>query len=177
MSYQTYYGLVAWITQSGHRVALPPADARLLLGRLLRFNLTWGLLAFGAPIVPLLSILSYFVQRRSIAAQNALKVPPAVVGMAESLVAPFPVSYSENPYASPMTADGHAQAAGEADSPSFILRMAGWICAVLCPVFAIAAIAGLARWQPEQAIGGALLTAFMGKCAWDWVVRRRTRAR
>src|SRR5690242_12006783 len=48
VSYYTYHGLVAWLTHTSHRVALPPDDARRLLGRLLRFNLTWGLFTHGA---------------------------------------------------------------------------------------------------------------------------------
>lgn len=43
LSYHTYHGLLVWFTQTPHQVILPPNDARQLLGRLLRFNLTWGL--------------------------------------------------------------------------------------------------------------------------------------
>ena len=42
LTYHTYHGFIAWFTQTPHHVALPPEDARRLLGRLLRFNLMWA---------------------------------------------------------------------------------------------------------------------------------------
>src|SRR5580704_4501207 len=45
--YHTYHGVLAWFTQTEHRVYLPPEQARALLGRLFRFNLVWGLTARG----------------------------------------------------------------------------------------------------------------------------------
>lgn len=71
LAYYTYHGFLVWFTQTPHHVALPPDDARRLLGRLLRFNLKWGLLTYGAAFVPPLAILNYFAQRRSIAKQEA----------------------------------------------------------------------------------------------------------
>ncbi|MFQ5462582.1 MAG: hypothetical protein ACE5E5_08145 [Phycisphaerae bacterium] len=71
LTYHTYHGFVAWFTQIRHHVALPPDDARKLLGHLLRFNFKWGLVTYGAAFVPPLAILSYFAQRRSIAKQVA----------------------------------------------------------------------------------------------------------
>lgn len=67
--YHTYRGLVLWITQDEHNIVAPAADAERLLGRLLRFNLTWGMLSFGIVFVPILAIANYFAQRRSIARQ------------------------------------------------------------------------------------------------------------
>lgn len=81
LTYHTYHGFLAWFTQIPHHVNLPPDDARKLLGRLLRFNLKWGLVTYGAAFVPPLAILNYFAQRRSIAKQVATrssKRPPHV---------------------------------------------------------------------------------------------------
>lgn len=71
LTYQTYHGFLVWFTQTSHHVALRPDDARKLLGRLLRFNLKWGLVTYGAVFVPPLAILNYLAQRRSIAKQEA----------------------------------------------------------------------------------------------------------
>jgi hypothetical protein len=67
--YHTYRGFLLWFVQEEHHVCAPPQDARVLLGRLLRFNLTWGMLSGGFVFVPLLAIGNYFTQRRSIAKQ------------------------------------------------------------------------------------------------------------
>ena len=69
--YHTYRGLLLWFTQDEHRVAAPPADAERLLGRLLRFNLTWGMLSYGMLFVPFVSLGNFYSQRRSIRAQAA----------------------------------------------------------------------------------------------------------
>jgi len=69
--FHTYHGLVFWFTQTKHHIALPPDDARVLLGRLARFNLKWGLVTYGALFVPILTVSNYVAQRRSIARQLA----------------------------------------------------------------------------------------------------------
>ena len=71
LTYHTYHGLIAWFTQTPHYVSLPPDHARILLGRLFRFNLTWGLLTYGALFIPPLAVWNYFTQRRSISSQEA----------------------------------------------------------------------------------------------------------
>ncbi|MCA9106409.1 MAG: hypothetical protein KDA83_13345 [Planctomycetales bacterium] len=70
LHYPTFRGLIAFVTQEDHRVYATEADARLLLGRLLKFNLTWGLLPIGflAFTVPL-SLLNYWLESRSIRKQ------------------------------------------------------------------------------------------------------------
>jgi hypothetical protein len=68
--YHTYHGVLAWFTQTEHKVHLRPDQARELLGRLLRFNCIWGLTAHGGLLVPPLSIVNYFIQRRSISTQE-----------------------------------------------------------------------------------------------------------
>lgn len=71
LTYETYHGFIAWFTQTTHRIALPPQDARILLGRLFRFNLTWGLLTWAAIFIPLFAGINYVQQRRSITRQEA----------------------------------------------------------------------------------------------------------
>lgn len=68
--YHTYRGFLVWFVQDEHRVCAPPEDARVLLTRLLRFNLTWGMLSYGLLFVPLLAIGNYFAQKRSIEKQE-----------------------------------------------------------------------------------------------------------
>ena len=68
--YHTYRGFLLWFVQDEHRVCAPPDDARLLLNRLLRFNLTWGMLSYGLLFVPLLAIGNYYAQKRSIEKQE-----------------------------------------------------------------------------------------------------------
>lgn len=67
--YHTYRGFLIWLIQDEHVVATNADDAKKLLGRLLRFNLTWGLLSYGAILVPLFAIPCYFSQLRSIRRQ------------------------------------------------------------------------------------------------------------
>ncbi|MDP1799023.1 MAG: hypothetical protein Q8K78_16130 [Planctomycetaceae bacterium] len=68
--YHTYRGFLVWFIQDEHRVSLPVKHAELLLKRLLRFNLTWGMMSYGLLFVPLLAIGNYYVQRRSVARQQ-----------------------------------------------------------------------------------------------------------
>lgn len=68
--YHTYRGFLLWFVQTEHRVIAPASDAEKLLGRLLRFNLTWGLLSYGVIFIPFLAIGNYFAQRRSISKQS-----------------------------------------------------------------------------------------------------------
>lgn len=69
--YHTYRGLLLWVTQDMHRVFAPVADAERLLGRLLRFNLTWGMLSYGLLFIPFLAAGSYYAQHRSIREQSS----------------------------------------------------------------------------------------------------------
>lgn len=64
--YHTYRGFLLWFVQDPHHISAPPNDAKTLLARLLRFNLTFGMLSYGLVFVPFLAIGNYFVERRSI---------------------------------------------------------------------------------------------------------------
>lgn len=74
--YHTYRGFLLWFTQDEHRIAAPPPDAERLLGRLLRFNLTWGMLSYGMLFIPLIAVGNYFTQRRAIRAQTRVAARP-----------------------------------------------------------------------------------------------------
>ncbi|MFO1066105.1 MAG: hypothetical protein U0892_19770 [Pirellulales bacterium] len=67
--YHTYRGLLIWVTQDEHVVYATPDDAEILLKRLLKFNLTWGMLSYGSLFVPFLAIGNYKSQLKSIRAQ------------------------------------------------------------------------------------------------------------
>jgi hypothetical protein len=71
--FHTYHGLVAWFTQTEHRVFVSGVDAKRLLNRFARFNLTWGLFTWGAIFVPVLTLFNYFAQRRSVSRQITIK--------------------------------------------------------------------------------------------------------
>jgi hypothetical protein len=67
--YHTYRGLFLWFTQSEHRVNAPYDDAERLLKRLLRFNLTWGMLSYGMLFIPFMACGNYRQQLRHIREQ------------------------------------------------------------------------------------------------------------
>ncbi len=67
--YHTYRGFLVWFVQDEHHIYAPLIDANKLLSRLLRFNLTWGMLSYGALFVPFMAIGNYIAQKRSIANQ------------------------------------------------------------------------------------------------------------
>jgi len=67
--YHTYRGLLLWATEDEHRVIAPVDDAERLLGRLLRFNLTWGMLSHGTLFIPFLALGNYYSQRELIRQQ------------------------------------------------------------------------------------------------------------
>ena len=67
--YHTYRGFLVWVKQDEHRFFATPEDSQRVLGRLLRFNLTWGLLCPGMIFIPLLAVGNYYAQKRSILQQ------------------------------------------------------------------------------------------------------------
>lgn len=79
--FHAYSGFLVFVTQAEHRFWAAPDDARLVLSRLHRFNLTWGFFAYGALIIPILSFGNYWAQRSHIAKQAARAAvsPPAAV--------------------------------------------------------------------------------------------------
>ncbi len=68
--YHTYRGFLLWTIQEEHCIIASRADAEKLLGRLLRFNLTWGMLSYGMLFIPFLAVGNYYAQRSSIRQQS-----------------------------------------------------------------------------------------------------------
>ena len=72
--FHTYYGFIVFVCQTEHRFWAPPGDGRQALSRLHRFNLSWGMFAYGALIIPLLSYGNYLTQMHSIRKQEAAMI-------------------------------------------------------------------------------------------------------
>lgn len=70
LTYHTYRGVLAWATQEEFAGYTTPQEARTLLKRLLKFNLTWGMLSYGLIFIPLLAIGNYLAQMRSVRIQT-----------------------------------------------------------------------------------------------------------
>jgi hypothetical protein len=71
--FHTYHGLLAFVIQTEHRFWASPEDARIALWNLHKFNLIWGMFAYGALVIPLLSFGNYLAQMRSIAREAKKK--------------------------------------------------------------------------------------------------------
>jgi hypothetical protein len=147
ISYHTYHGVLVWFTQTHHVVALPAADARILLDRLLRFNLSYGLLAQGSFLVAPLVFFNYLAQRRAVTRQQTeyelADLQPTVKS-----------SDSFNSRVSPPDLGNFYKAQ---TSPSIILQLTGWVCAMMTPLFAITAVVALCRGEFQGAVGGAVM--------------------
>ncbi len=157
VTYHTYHGLVAWFTQTPHYVALPPDDARKLLGRLLRFNLTWGLATPGLLLIPPLALMHYASQRRSIDRQEANG------GTTTSAVPPA------DTLADDFFDFGTASKNKDVASPSLFHRVAGCIAAGLCAVCGIGTIACLVDGKFDGAIVCLVLVVLLGWVARNWL--------
>jgi hypothetical protein len=68
--FHTYNGFLFYVMQREHRFRLAPDRARELLWRLHKFNLTWGMLAYGVLVIPLLSYGNYLAQKSRIRKQE-----------------------------------------------------------------------------------------------------------
>lgn len=167
VTYHTYHGFIAWVTQTPHQVFLPPDDARRLLGRLLRFNLLWGLFSYGALFFPPIAVLNYIAQRRSIAAGTSTIL---VSNMAEQTLPVAPstqVEAERNPYDPPRTT-----AHDNVERRFTFRQVIGWICAGLCGVFAVASAIGLLTADFGSAGGCVVFAALLGWVARDWIGKR-----
>lgn len=67
--FHTYSGLLLFVIQSEWRFWATPEDARKILSRLNRHNLTWGFLAYGVLVIPILTLGNYATQLRRIRKQ------------------------------------------------------------------------------------------------------------
>jgi hypothetical protein len=68
--FHTYFGFLVWHMVTEHRFALPADEARVLLSRLNYHNLRWGFLCELVVAVPLVSLINYWAQLRSIRRQE-----------------------------------------------------------------------------------------------------------
>jgi len=68
--FHTYWGILVFIVQTEWKFALPADDARAILWEMHRSNLVWSNLAFGAVVIPPLSLIEYRQQLRSIRMQE-----------------------------------------------------------------------------------------------------------
>ena len=69
LTFHTYDGFLVHVTQRTHDLVLPAAEARIVLGRMFKHNLTWGMFAYGALFIPILSWFEYRSQSRKIDAE------------------------------------------------------------------------------------------------------------
>jgi hypothetical protein len=144
--YHTYHGFFAWETETEHRVFLPLEEAQELLGRLLRFNLTWGILAHGGILVVPLAIGNYLRQNHALASQEM----PVVFTRQQSVAA-------------------GRELLRRSRRRSWFHRIFGWIAALLAGLFAATAIVCLARREFEAGFGGLILAVLLAVLARDWL--------
>ena len=71
--FHAYSGILVFTRQVEYRFWATPDDARAILAKLNRFNLTWGFFAYGAIVIPVLSLGNYWAQLRRISKQVAAK--------------------------------------------------------------------------------------------------------
>jgi len=68
LTFHTYSGLIIYFVQRRHDVVLPVDQGKILLGRMLRYNCSWGLLSPGCVFIPFLSYFEYRAQMKKVAA-------------------------------------------------------------------------------------------------------------
>lgn len=73
--FHTYSGFLFFVQQVEYRFWAAPEDARTVLSRMNKYNLTRGFFAYGALVIPLLSLANYWAQKRCIAKQEAALRP------------------------------------------------------------------------------------------------------
>jgi hypothetical protein len=67
-TFHKYSGFLIFVRQRRFDLVLPISEAEVLLKRLVRHNLTWGLLVYGGPIVPIFTYFEWCSQKKRIAA-------------------------------------------------------------------------------------------------------------
>ena len=67
--FHTYRGILISIEQLEHNVWCPPDEARKLIGRFFRFNLSYGSGALFGPVIPIVSFSYWRRERRSVKEQ------------------------------------------------------------------------------------------------------------
>jgi hypothetical protein len=147
--YRTYHGFRLWVVPTEHRYILPTADARVLLGRMLRFNLTRGLQSAAGPLVVLPALVDYARQRRAIERQEAQGECWTHVLRA----AAFRGAQLRQP-------------------PALYRRIIGYMCAGIAFLMAIALIPALLNGQWQALVVLAFFGLLLGSFAYEFAVGR-----
>jgi hypothetical protein len=149
--FHTYDGFLLWFTQTTHSVFAAPPDARELLHRLHRYNLTYGLFAAGVVFIPLISYFNYRAQLKSIMSQE---------NSGDALCAS-----TQN------TGDLNQCSMEATPKPAkSIFRSAiGWIAAVLCVLFAVTTVTCIVQREYGVSVVGVICSLLFGKVARDWI--------
>jgi hypothetical protein len=197
LRYHTYHGIFVWFTPTVHHVALSPQNAHKLLGRLLRFNLTWGLVSYARLFIPPLAIWNYFAQLRSIAMQEGegrmatakseiipestriedLPVgqvaPSTKISLPDEMETGGPTSEWLPPSPQPPAVpDDDFQIPQMADvrlNRSLFMRPFGWIAAGLAVVFGSITVVSLFNGEYEVIFGGILVTLILGGVEYNYI--------
>ena len=72
--FHTYSGFLVFVVQRKYEAVVPAGQARAVLDRLFKHNLTWGMFAYGVLFIPILSYFEYRAQSKQIA--DALRGSP-----------------------------------------------------------------------------------------------------
>lgn len=150
LDYYTYHGILIWVAVTPHRVVLPPAGARVLLGRLLRFNLTWGLMSPNVFTVAV--IYNYFAQRRSIARQER----GSALAMNEHEATEMVV-----------------QEIARQDRPPLYRLVFGFLAAMASVLLAVITIALAGKADASQIVISLGMCLVLGWIGYDWLTRPR----
>jgi hypothetical protein len=161
--FHTYDGFLVFFTQTPHEVYATPEDARILLGRLLRYNLTYGLLAAGCVFIPPISLGEYLTQRLQIRKQEKF------FAAADAVRPPGSTALQSGGGGTGASLPVHQVIPELRRGRPILKTVIGWIAAALTVLFGIATIVALFRGQWEPAIGGIIFCAVLGSVAYDWL--------
>jgi hypothetical protein len=147
--YHTYHGFLLWYTQTEHRAILPLDEATELLGRLLRFNLSWGLVARGGIFIAPLAVYNWVVQKHSITKQAGdagFSALPPLARRLEDALKPRRIPW--------------------------IHRIFGSLSALLSGLFVLSGITALAARHYDAGFGGVIFGLLLAWLASDWLRKR-----
>ncbi len=148
--YHTYHGFLLWYTETEHRAILPLDEATELLGRLLRFNLSWGMVARGGIFIAPLAVYNWVVQKHSITKQAYDAEFSALSPRAR------PFEGSAKPRRTP-----------------WIYRIFGSLSVMLSGLFVFSGITALAARHYDAGFGAVILALLLGWLASDWLRKRK----
>jgi hypothetical protein len=167
LHYFTYHGLMVYAIRTEHDVWLSADEARILLDRLLFFNLSWGILCLLSFLLQPISLVSYWWQRQSISLQKeAGGAQPVKAEVVEEKIEHFPPPEDpSNPYNPPYTAnpdivDAPPVSLGARVAGGFLIFVSA-ICSLALALKLVEGLAGRAPivWEDLGLIAG--VTAFI----------------